>query len=186
MLLAMVPPICTAAPSRPADPPVRCVSVEHTNVRMAMRIWMRRVPRAESMTRLLPRLAARPWFYTPMRWQRPQREAARRSTHGALDNRSRYPARPKRPGGNAHGERNDNDEREQLGTREHVAGIAARVGGQELLRAGELVATADDQVGRREGSAVFVLTGVIRRVECIFTFIDKSHNVLLFVVMHAL
>ncbi len=92
----------------------------------------------------------------------------------------------KRPGGNAHGERNENDEREQLGTREHVTGIAARVGGQELLRAGELVATADDQVGRREGSAVFVLTGVIRRVECIFTFIDKSHNVLLFVVMHAL
>ena len=62
MLLAMVPPICTAAPSRPADPPVRCVSVEQTKVRTAMRIWMRRVPRAESMTRLLPRLAARPWF----------------------------------------------------------------------------------------------------------------------------
>ena len=92
----------------------------------------------------------------------------------------------KRPSGNAHGERNDNDEREQFGAREHVVGIAARVGGQELFGAGELVATADDQVGRREGPAVCVLTGVIRRVECIFTFIDKSHNVLFIVAMHAL
>ena len=61
-LLAMVPPICTAVPSRPAEPPAACVATEQMKVSAAIRARMG-VPVTElSMTRLLPRAARRPWL----------------------------------------------------------------------------------------------------------------------------
>ena len=101
-LLAMVPPICTAAPSRPAEPPARCVAVEQTKVSRPMRAWMCVPVRVESITRLLPREARRPWLWysqtvvtlTRGRRANSHRLASRMLVTVRKDRRNAHPATP--------------------------------------------------------------------------------------------
>ena len=65
------------------------------------------------------------------------------------------------PGGNTHGERDDHDEHEQLGAREQIAGVTARVGGQEMLRAGELMPAGHDDVIQGEEASLIERQGIV-------------------------
>ena len=79
------------------------------------------------------------------------------------------------PSGNTHGERDDDDEREQFGACKQVAGVAACVGGQELLGAGELTPAGHDDVAKGEKAAIVERLGMILRFVCAFGFVVMSH-----------
>ena len=87
----------------------------------------------------------------------------------------------KRPSGNTH-----HDEREQLGAREQIAGVAARVGCQELLGAGELMPASHDDVVQGEEAALVEWLGMILRLVCAFGFVVMSHTFLFLIATRAL
>ena len=57
-------------------------------------------------------------------------------------------------------------------------GIAARVGSQEMLGAGELLPACHDDVVQGEKAAVVERLGMILRLVCAFGFVGKSHTFL--------